>query len=287
MGHVELLIDSLLRFALTREKLDLTKWYNMAVFDVIGDLIWGESFYSLCDGRLHAWIPAISLTRLANYKYLEEKINKRLGHGTDRGDFWDRVLTNSSNDENNGDDSKVLSEGMTRGEMLNNASIMVLAGSETSATTLCVQEVRTSFKSTEDITLISVSVLPFLDAVFQETLRLYPPVPTHSQRVPPKGGASVCGKFILENQQISVGISIIGACHNPKNFYRATEFCPERWLKDAPLDFAMDNSNLARAEIRLIMAKILWHFNLKLETDGTGKDWFDQKIWGVWFKKPL
>ncbi|KAK1953597.1 hypothetical protein LY78DRAFT_686956 [Colletotrichum sublineola] len=122
MGHVELLIDSLLRFALTREKLDLTKWYNMAVFDVIGDLIWGESFYSLCD---------------ANYKYLEEKINKRLGHGTDRGDFWDRVLTNSSNDENNGDDSKVLSEGMTRGEMLNNASIMVLAGSETSATTLC------------------------------------------------------------------------------------------------------------------------------------------------------
>jgi len=37
----------------------------------------------------------------------------------------------------------------------------------------------------------------------------------------------------------------------------------------------------------LIMANVLWHFDLKLERDRMGGNWFDQKIWGVWFKNPL
>jgi cytochrome P450 len=96
---------------------------------------------------------------------------------------------------------------------------------------------------------------------------------------------------------------MMGACHDPKNFHRSTEFCPERWLEDAPSEFELDNKlvfqpwsmgtrnclgiNLARAEIRLIMANVLWHFDLKLERDRMGGNWFDQKIWGVWFKNPL
>jgi cytochrome P450 len=101
-----------------------------------------------------------------------------------------------------------------------------------------------------------------------------------------------------------VGISMMGSCHDPKNFHRSTEFCPERWLEDAPSEFGRDNKqvfqpwslgtrnclgrNLARAEIRLIMAKVLWHFDLKFEEERMSSgDWFDQKIWGVWFKNPL
>lgn len=312
----------------------------MVVFDVIGDLAWGESFHSLRECKLHEWIPGISSTvkfamqssvfyefgldfliplfisktvrqqREANYKFSEEKVDKRLKRGSDRGDFWDRIVIKSADDNKAG-------EGMTRGEMLNNASILVLAGSETSATTLCgmtyflltnpgakerlVREIRSSFDSTDKITMVSIGQLPFLNAVFDETLRLYPPVPTHSQRVPPNGGAIICGKFVPDN--VSVGMSMMGACHDPKNFHRATEFCPERWLKDAPPEFAMDNklvfqpwsmgtrnclgSNLARAEIRLIIAKLLWHFDLKLEKESKDGNWFDQKIWGVWFKNPL
>jgi versicolorin B desaturase len=225
-------------FAAARETVDFTQWYNMVVFDVIGDLAWGESFHSLRDGKLHEWIPAISLTvkfamiasvfyefgldfliplfipktirrqRATNYQFSEEKVNKRIEHGSHSGDFWDRIMIKSADDNMAG-------EGMTRGEMLNNASILVLAGSETSATTLCgmtyfllsnpeakerlVGEIRSSFASADDISMRSVGQLPFLNAVFQETLRLYPPIPTHSQRVPPKGGAKVCGKFVPEN----------------------------------------------------------------------------------------
>ncbi|KGO37620.1 Cytochrome P450, E-class, group I [Penicillium expansum] len=228
-----------------------------------------------------------------------------------RGDFWDRVVIKSADDNRSG-------EGMTRGEMLNNASILVLAGSETSATTLCgmtyfllrypatyrrlVAEIRAAFAARDEITIVSIGHLPYLNAVFQETLRLYPPVPTHSQRVPPQGGATVCGQWIPENT--SVGISMMGACLDPKNFHREREFCPERWLDDAPAEFRDDKKavyqpwsmgtrnclgrNLARAEIRLIMANLLWTFDLELHQSRMGKgEWLDQKIWGVWFKKPL
>jgi cytochrome P450 len=216
---------------------DFAQWYNMVVFDVIGDLAWGESFHSLRDGKLHEWIAGISSTvkfamqsgvfydfglgfliplfisktirqqRAANYRFSEEKVNQRLERGSNRGDFWGRIMIKSGDDNMAG-------EGMTQGEMLNNASILVLAGSETSATALCgmtyfllrnpeakerlVREIRSSFDSADDITMASIGQLSFLHAVFQETLRLYPPVPTHSQRVPPKGGAEVCGKFVPE-----------------------------------------------------------------------------------------
>ncbi|KAF9769435.1 hypothetical protein IL306_013152 [Fusarium sp. DS 682] len=303
----------------------------MVVFDIIGDLAWGESFHSLRDGKLHEWIPAISSTvkfamqssvlyelglgflvplvisksvreqRVANYRFSEDKVKKRLEYGSDRGDFWDRIMIKSA-------DGNSSQEGMSEGEMLNNASILVLAGSETSATTLCgmtlfllnnpdskqrlTEEIMSSFNSIKDITIVSVGQLPFLSAVFQETLRLYPPVPTHSQRVPPKGGA-----------ETSVGMSMMGACHDPKNFHRAKDFCPERWLADAPPEFNMDvkqvyqpwsmgtrnclGRNLARAEILLIMAKLLWCFEIQLDRELTDSNWFDQKVWGVWFKKPL
>jgi hypothetical protein len=44
--------------------------------------------------------------------------------------------------------------------------------------------------------------------------------------------------------------------------------------------------NLANAESRLIMTKLLWHFDFEL--DGTvDKDWLDQKSFGVFIKKEL
>lgn len=128
-------------------------------FDVIGDLAFGESFKCLENGELHDWIPAVSSNvkytlqssilrswgldflrpyllskevqnmRVRNYKYSQEKVDQRANSGADRGDFWDRILIKSADDNAAGD-------GMSRGEMLNNASVLVLGGSETSATTL-------------------------------------------------------------------------------------------------------------------------------------------------------
>jgi averantin hydroxylase len=84
------------------------------------------------------------------------------------------------------------------------------------------------------------------------------------------------------------------------NFHRADEFLPQRFLGD--VEFADDNRailqpfsvglrncvgrNLAYAEMRLILAKVLFNFDLELDEGKTGQ-WLDQKVFTLWEKKPL
>jgi cytochrome P450 len=45
--------------------------------------------------------------------------------------------------------------------------------------------------------------------------------------------------------------------------------------------------NLAYAEMRLILTKLLWHFDLELDEKKTG-DWLkDMRAWALWEKPPL
>jgi len=44
---------------------------------------------------------------------------------------------------------------------------------------------------------------------------------------------------------------------------------------------------LAYHEMRLIMANLLWHFDVQLAGEMEGKDWLDQTTHLVWDKKPL
>jgi cytochrome P450 len=157
--YVDLLINSLREKAQTGKTIDIATWYNMTSFDIIGDLAFGESFGSLENRKQHDWIPALSgsakfvqifailrhygaeflypyfvpkQTRELRAKHLkrtEDKVNRRIEVGEERGDFWDRIVIKSANDNESG-------EGMTRGEMFNNASALVLAGSVTSSLTL-------------------------------------------------------------------------------------------------------------------------------------------------------
>lgn len=232
--YADLLIEVLKEVSDTGRSVEMVNYYNMAVFDTIGALAFGESFNSLQNRQIHPWVDAIHKNlksvaishvlrsmsiefmtpyvlpkelrgkRAENYGYAIEKINRRMQQSGDQGDFWDRVLIKSEDGNESG-------KGMSKGEMLNNAAVMVVGGSETSASALCgatyllcrfgkmekaVREIRSSFKRSEDITLQAVSHLPYLTAVIDETLRMYPSVPGQPPRVIPAGGATVCGKFI-------------------------------------------------------------------------------------------
>lgn len=105
---------------------------------------------------------------------------------------------------------------------------LIIAGSETTATALsgCAyylcknrhvldrlcEEVRSNFESSSEITSSRCFALPYLIAVIEETLRVYPPVVTQVPRVVPKGGATVEGHFLPED----VCTSLLELCLNSK-----------------------------------------------------------------------
>lgn len=92
------------------------------------------------------------------------------------------------------------------------ASDFVLAGSETTATTLtCIMyyllktpeimvklqhEIRTRYQDYAEINLSTVQHLPYLKAVILEGMRIFPPVPFALPRVVPEGGDEVDGWFL-------------------------------------------------------------------------------------------
>lgn len=67
--------------------------------------------------------------RVRNFKLAQAKVEQRVKTGGDRGDFWDRIMIRSANENETGD-------GMSKAEMVNNAAVLVLGGSETTSTTL-------------------------------------------------------------------------------------------------------------------------------------------------------
>jgi averantin hydroxylase len=247
--YVDLLIQRLHEHAGTRSQ-DMVDWYTWTLFDVIGDLAFGEPFDCLKDAATHPWIESVfgnikaapvinvfhrySLSSLIgmlapkkllqlrkeNYEYSVAKIDQRLESESERLDFWDKVLIH--NKEGKG-------TGMTRDEMVSNASLLVLAGSETTATLLSgatylllkhpdvmaklVTEIRTAFKSDSEIDLLTVSKLEYMLAVLDETMRLYPPVTSQPNRVTPRGGEMVCGKWVAEGVRLTVETTFLYSIH--------------------------------------------------------------------------
>ena len=105
--------------------------------------------------------------------------------------------------------------------------------------------------------------------------------------------------------QTRVGVHQLAAYHSPLNFHDPLSFHPERWLpeeyNDSSSPFHDDRRdvhkpfsygrrdcigrNLAFLEMRLIIALLVWNFDLEL---GEGMDgWEKQKIFGLWEKPPL
>lgn len=104
---------------------------------------------------------------------------------------------------------------MTRSEIISTSRTLLNAGSETTSSVLAAatnyllqnpdmlrrvqSEVRAAFKAADGITLRALStpgLLPYLEAVLQESLRCYPPVPATLPRKVGAAGAVIDGYYI-------------------------------------------------------------------------------------------
>lgn len=147
-------------------------------------------------------------------------------------------------------------ENLTNIELVMMASTFLVAGSGTAAggmagisyllmrnpekmAKLC-HEIRSTFRNQDEITMLATQKMPYLNAVLEEGMRLYPPVPASVPRWVPANGEVIEGKWVPGGT--AVGCPQLACGHSELNFKRAREFIPERWLELPPgSEFANDD----------------------------------------------
>ncbi|KAK0627366.1 isotrichodermin C-15 hydroxylase [Immersiella caudata] len=314
-----------------RKALNAEAWYNWTTFDITGDLIFGEAFGCLQSSKYHSWIEfvfgsvkwgvGISTLSYIGLHWLVQVLYRYAGSGKDliRVREYTRVMLEKRLAMPEGRDD--LFEGLARRreewdisfEKLGaNVFILILAGSETTATALSgatyflltnpdalaklQDEVRTAFKSADEINIASVNKLSYMLAVLNESLRMYPPVTAGLVRVVPPGGAEIAGRYIPGGTSVEIQHWSIN--HSTDNFADPWEFNPERFINpkegevlEALQAFSVGprnciGRNLAYAEMRVILARLVFDFDMKLAPDG--QRWLErQKTYTLWDRLPL
>lgn len=240
--------------------LNMTKWFEMGSFDILGEMAFGESFHSLENGKPHFWgdlivehlylitladnlrrigiiatlfkhlVPSALLVQNQNSRYSRNQVEKCLASASSRKDFVTLLA------------QKVREGEVDKEEMAAHVSTFAIAGGETVATflaaTTCfllqhpdklerlVSEIRGAFASYEEINAQAAQNLPYLQAIINEGLRLCPPGSQGSPRVSP--GFEIHGRFIPAG--VDIYTSPWTTAHDPKYFAEPMHYQPERWL---------------------------------------------------------
>ncbi|PVH72394.1 cytochrome P450 [Cadophora sp. DSE1049] len=303
---------------------NIVQQFNYVTFNIMGEMSFGDSFDARLDAqpehRYH-WADVIVDTTYMNdvmravcvipglfsflewwktdhmkktlYRHAEyatEHTEARLKINTARKDFTYHILSSK------GPRPSTL-------EMGSHFNVIMMAGAVTTATFLAgvtyylghnkaamsrlQHEMRTRFKTLDEITSRALMECEYLNAVVEEGLRIYPPAGAgHLSRIVPAGGCEIEGEWIPEGTRVSVhSWSVL---RDPLNFWNPSAFIPERWMKNEPegqggdrletsLPFSYGprgclGKNLAYLEMRMVLAKLFWQYDLA---------WFnsDEIVW--------
>ncbi|KAL7796670.1 averantin oxidoreductase [Trichoderma ceciliae] len=328
-------IDQLLStLSETGQSVNMVEMYQFTAFDIMGHLTFGEPLGLLQSNGYTKWVEAvfdsikvIPIAQLIQYypildfvfkmvepqsvkemkynhfKHSADRVDRRLQRGSNEADIWSMVL--------DADQDKQL----TLEEMHCHGDVFMLAGSETIGTTLSgltyylvrnekklallLREIRTRFRSQEEIGFQTAAELVYLNACIKEALRLYPPVPVGVPRVVPNNasGMNMPGGPVPAGTRVSV--HHYSTYRSADNFRDPDSFVPERWLNDPvytgdnreccrPFAFGPRDclgQNMALHEMQLILARFFFKFNIEM-CEGIS-DWDEQNAFVLWEKKPL
>ncbi|KAF2489790.1 pisatin demethylase [Lophium mytilinum] len=259
---------------------------------------------------LQSCIPGrISETRQKHLDTSREKILKRIEQTNNPNkDFLYYVMKQQDKGE------------LNLNEVIVNGALFIIAGTETTAGFLTglfnlitrpenrhilhtlTDEIRSNFKSDGDLNFEDLVKLPYMTAVIDEGLRMFPSAPIGFVRTVPAGGDTICGHFIPEGTTVSV--CNWAATHSERNFKDPYVFRPERWFdRENPTDklgasnaFSLGprgciGRNLSYMEMRLIMGKLLWHNDVEMygknEIWNPVGDYKNMVVYNNWIKPSL
>ncbi|KAL2064126.1 hypothetical protein VTL71DRAFT_4620 [Oculimacula yallundae] len=314
-GYISLLMQRFEEKAKNGEKLDATWWLDCLGADIAGQFGYGESFHGLETSTLPEIITignnllrglSIGLA-MGQYPVLRnigdilrkmspfEKIFKGI-IDSKVGGLEKRVDAGQIDEVQ--DYYSIMTRNKDAVQQLGLANIktisadLIIAGSDTTATaltvaiylllkspsklTILVEEIRSAFKSEEEITMVSTNSLKYQTAVISESMRMYPAGPETTRRIANKDGNVICGQFVPEG-------TLVGVYHWAAGRFKAAwkdadEFVPERWLgndrykDDVKGVLNVWNSgprncigqNFALAYVKLVLARLIWRFDMKL-----------------------
>jgi len=301
---------------------DVSTWSSYLGFDVMGDLCFGKSFGMLGQHpenreavhllaqaarrhnitgpmpSLHQYaldkllIPKVVKDRKRYLAFSKRQVMERMNSSiwdSDRKDIFYYLLR--SKDPETG-------EGFSKGELWGESNTLIIAGSDTTSTTLTAtifyllhnpkvldrlnDEVRTKFSSLEEIRsgpLLNSCI--YLRACIDEAMRMSPPVGGVLPRTVLPGGMDILGHHIPAG--VGVGSPIYALHHNEKFVPNPYHYHPSRWLLSEPgvtvqsvealhsvfNPFSIGprgciGKPMAYLELSLTLARLVWGFDMKL-----------------------
>ncbi|KAI1651881.1 cytochrome P450 [Daldinia loculata] len=196
------------------------------------------------------------------------------------------------------------------------ANLLIIAGSDTTSVSLSgilfyitgdshryqklVQEIRTEFKSTDDIVYgPKLSSLVYLRACIEEGMRLAPALPSDLPREVLSGGIEIQGEYFPPG--INVGTTNWALSRNQEVYGDPEVFRPERWIVDEATGVTEKDVNRARSgshpfaggpgrclgqnfammEMMIVIARTLHRFDVRREPGSTLGSGRPEYGWGA------
>ncbi|RPA99485.1 cytochrome P450 [Choiromyces venosus 120613-1] len=307
---------------------DMGDLFSWLTFDVMGELCFGKSFAMLTEEKTRfvtdlisqaahnhyingnylplttlklskVLFPTISRDRWRFIEHSRACANERMSLGRGyKKDFFYYLL--DAKDPETG-------EGFETKELWGEANVLMIAGSDTTATAMSAamfylcrnpqiletlkNEIRSTFTSKDQIVGgKELGDCHYLKACIDEAMRLAPPVPGLLPReVIAKEGVEIDGIYIPEGTV--AGTPIYALHHNPAYFPDPFSFKPERWLstytsnddveaaRSAFTPFSIGprgciGKSVAYMELRLTLARLLFEYDCEeVKTEGKAALW--------------
>lgn len=271
-GYAEILANRVHDFVSQLERqsgpghINLSEWISRFTFDFMSDMAFGGGSEMLRDGdkdntwhllesglplalvlshvpwlgKYYASLPSIGEDLKKFRSYCQARALRRHAQGSQTKDLFHYLI----------DEEGIERDPPTFAEVASDGVLAIVAGSDTTATTLsCLfhslmanrtayrrlrDEVDRFYPPGEDASAATHhGKMKYLTAVINEALRLYPPVLSGSQRAVPKGsGGKQVGPYFLP-EGTSAFVHFYSIHRDPRYFSPSPDaFWPERWLSE-------------------------------------------------------